>query len=652
MPSCIFRQISQGINSVQIQTSQSSETTQSSDSSGGVVYGPTKVSTGTATLRTSEQIRLAVDSTLRLSRSKKNKQECSSSLVEKLRWLTSLDDDDSSDSQSGFATWPSRDKNGLTNPSSGNSSTSSSGGGGRKSDAGTSTSDQEFVLSAIRHPPSIASANEAKIKQISYTLEDIDEGLKGGENELETFITEDGARIERIRKRYGSEDIGGDDYGFSRRPSVKGIKPKFSSTNQIFAQFTAMRAGGAETPIPQMMSESQYENTREIQNIQQLQMPPQSHYEPLPIPQPGQPGNVLPNTVIDGVARVNLNYDQYPPNNPVNNNGGGPTLGNPNATPVPGRSAEESRSHFEMIRQSFEQASYVNYNRPHSWSVSTLPHPHHHGNNPQQQPQQQQSQMIPGPGQHIPLPGMTNNLSGSSLSIMSQAQQNQNQMVVVGPPQGQPQQPQNNLSTGQQSNGMMMNGPPGGGPSPNNGVSNNTRPNSMPMMPQQQGQGQPLYGTLPGNASQQQQQQMMGQQPIYGTVRRVPNVIGRPLFLHYGALSVEAHPNKLVQPYPSPQANNAGGGGGGGGGVPGGVKVPETPSPTQQPPPIKYYGPPIRYYNPPPPVPPRSATTTIGTGPGPEGSNCIGGVPLERGNPEGATDEEPSIKEPAYAMNV
>ncbi|XP_035709405.1 uncharacterized protein LOC110852648 isoform X3 [Folsomia candida] len=565
-----------------------------------VTHRPTQVSIGTAPLRTSEQIRLAVDSTLRMSRSKKNKQECSS-LVEKLRWLTSLDDEDSSDSQSvildstGFATWPSRDKNGA--PNSAPSSTTSSS---RKSDAGTSTS-EEFVhpTHAMRLP---ISANEAKIKQISYTLEDIDEGLKGGDNELETFITEDGMRLERIRRRYG-EDVGGDDYGFSRRPSVKGIKPKFSSTNQIFAQFTR---AGAETPIPQMQMqiESQYENMRPISN---------SHYEPLP-----------PNGAVGGGggeggnngsgARVNLNYDQFPPNptptssssssgaggvGGAGNNGnvggnGNGSLAQQQPTVRPGiASSEESRSHFEMIRQSFEQASFVSYNRPHSWSVSTLPHNHTHAN------------ATTSTG-HIPLPGIANNLSGSALNIQSGA----------GPPQGQPQQPQNNLSMGVPLVGM--NGATGMG---------GTRPNSMPIMGPQQ---QQLYGTLP-HQMMGPQQQGPGGQPIYGTVRRVPNVIGRPLFLHYGALSVEAHPNKLVQPYPP-------------------TKVPETPSPTQQQPPapinnIKYYGPPIRYYNPPPPVPPRSATTAIG---GAGNGDCIG---LERGNPEGATDEEPSIKEP-YSMNV
>lgn len=377
------------------------------------------MSIGTTPLRTSEQIRLAVDSTLRLARSKKNKQE-NSSLVEKLRWLTSLDDEDASDPSSGFNTWPSRDKN--LPP-------------GSKSDAGTSTADSEFVhpSHAMRHP---ISAQEAKIKQISYTLEDIDEGLKEGETELEMFITEDGGRMERIRRRYGGEDLGGDDYGFSRRPSVKGIKPKFSSTNHIFAQFTRP---GAETPIPTQHPpppsssnpDSTYENMRG------------GNYE---APEGGMAaaGSAAgPNGGAPGTgARVNLNYDQMP-----------------NSQPVPARSSEESRSHFEMIRQSFEQGNFVSYNRPHSWSVSTLPHPSNGGGT-------------------VPLPGMAT------------------------------QQPQV----------VMVNGA-------------GSRPNSMPMMP-------------PG------QQQQLYAQPIYGTVRRVPNVIGRPLFLHYGALSVEAHPNKLVQPYP------------------------------------------------------------------------------------------------------
>lgn len=527
--------------------------------------GPSKVSTGTAPLRTSEQIRLAVDSTLRLRTIKKNKTECSS-LVEKLRWLTSLDDEEGSDgSQSGFATWPSRDKNGsIILP------------GNKKSDAGTSTN-EEFVQSAVRQPP-IHLANEAKIKQISYTLEDIDEGLKGSENELENFITEDSGRIERLRKRYTDE--GGDDYGFSRRPSVKGIKPKFSSTNQIFAQFTAMRAaGGADTPVP---VEAQYENARTV-------------YEQLP----GVPESV----------RV-LNYELQ------------------SASPRP--PPEESRAHFEMLRQSFEQASINSFNRPHSWSVSTLPHNNHphvsyhnHSHSISMGPQPPTNNGAQGFSTHV----LTNNLSGSSLSVTSQQPQQQplNNLSMASaklPPSSSNNSSINPSSSSGTSTPVVMSAahhahygtlPPG---ATNNSSSNNG----------------PTHAMIVAGAQQQQQ--------LYGTVRRVPNVIGRPVYLHYGALSVEAHPKKIVQPFP-PQA-----------------KVPETPSPTQQPPPIRYYGPPIRYYNPPPPVPPRSVTTSLGSGSsqssGSSSSNVgsnLSECNQERGVPEGATDEEPSVKE-SYSMKV
>lgn len=540
---CLHR-ISSGPSSPQNQV-------QNQESQSSYQSMPTKVSTGTAPLRTSEQIRLAVDSTLRL-RTKKTKPECSL-LVEKLRWLTSLDDDDPSDSssQSGFATWPSRDKNGTITSSSSS----------KKSDAGTSTN-EEFVNSAgIRQPPPIYSSSEAKIKQISYTLEDIDEGLKGSEIELESFITEDGGRIERLKKRYSGEEPG-DDYGFSRRPSVKGIKPKFSSTNQIFAQYTAMRASGTETPVP---VESQYENTRGL--------PPPASFDQLP-------------NHLDG-ARMQLNYEVQ------------------SAT---GRPPEESRAHFEMIRQSFEHASFSNFNRPHSWSVSTLPHPHHAHAHSNSISLGSTASPVPQNSGGMP-PNLLSNNFGSTLSVSQPMQQSQNNLSMTPSP-------------------INANNAPG-----------SVRADTVQMMG---GNPTTIYGTLPSQSHMAAQQNQVAQpgQPIYGTVRRVPNVIGRPLFLHYGALSVEAHPNKIVQPFPRP------------------TKVPETPSPTQQPPPLRYYGPPIRYYNSPPPVPPRSVTTTVSGGIGGPVGPGNGGPPSaitdcqqERGVPEGATDEEPSLKE-SYSMNV
>ncbi|RZC33752.1 uncharacterized protein BDFB_001067, partial [Asbolus verrucosus] len=98
-----------------------------------------------------------------------------------------------------------------------------------------------------------------------YSLEDIDEGLKNGDeeskkiapdvlagtpsasesgDELAMFVQQDASRIERIKKKYQpeqpsskeDEDDEHDDYGFNRRPSVRGIKPRFGSTTEILQQ--------------------------------------------------------------------------------------------------------------------------------------------------------------------------------------------------------------------------------------------------------------------------------------------------------------------------------------------------------------------------------------------------------------------------------
>lgn len=62
------------------------------------------------------------------------------------------------------------------------------------------------------------------------------------------FVQQDAGRIERIKKRYSSaasatanpsDDDEHDDYGFSRRPSVRSIKPRFGSTTEILQQMQA-----------------------------------------------------------------------------------------------------------------------------------------------------------------------------------------------------------------------------------------------------------------------------------------------------------------------------------------------------------------------------------------------------------------------------
>ncbi|KAF6198232.1 hypothetical protein GE061_007979 [Apolygus lucorum] len=96
-----------------------------------------------------------------------------------------------------------------------------------------------------------------------YSLGDIDDVLKdqkpqpdivvgtpGNESdELALFVQQDASRIERLRKRYssaGGSDDEQDDYGFNRRPSVRGIKPRFGSTTEILQQMQSQIA----PPLP------------------------------------------------------------------------------------------------------------------------------------------------------------------------------------------------------------------------------------------------------------------------------------------------------------------------------------------------------------------------------------------------------------------
>ncbi|XP_017774355.1 PREDICTED: uncharacterized protein LOC108561078 isoform X2 [Nicrophorus vespilloides] len=105
-----------------------------------------------------------------------------------------------------------------------------------------------------------------------YSLEDIEDGLKKDEeeskriapdvlvgtpsasesgDELAMFVQQDASRIERIKKKYqpdAEEDDEHDDYGFNRRPSVRGIKPRFGSTTEILQQIQNQMQPPTSTP--------------------------------------------------------------------------------------------------------------------------------------------------------------------------------------------------------------------------------------------------------------------------------------------------------------------------------------------------------------------------------------------------------------------
>uniref|UniRef100_A0A182QE94 Uncharacterized protein n=1 Tax=Anopheles farauti TaxID=69004 RepID=A0A182QE94_9DIPT len=96
---------------------------------------------------------------------------------------------------------------------------------------------------------------------------DVIAGTPGQESdELAAFVQQEGARTERLKKRYsaetstsapasgaGSDDDEQNDYGFNSRPSVRGIKPRFGSTNEILQQMQAQLAA----PIPPQGKSSQ-----------------------------------------------------------------------------------------------------------------------------------------------------------------------------------------------------------------------------------------------------------------------------------------------------------------------------------------------------------------------------------------------------------
>lgn len=110
--------------------------------------------------------------------------------------------------------------------------------GDRTSTASSQTTDQ-YSIGDID-----AALQDAESKKVAP---DVIAGTPGQESdELASFAQQEANRLDRIKKRYSSEsapasgvnsdDDEQNDYGFNKRPSVRGIKPRFGSTNEILQQ--------------------------------------------------------------------------------------------------------------------------------------------------------------------------------------------------------------------------------------------------------------------------------------------------------------------------------------------------------------------------------------------------------------------------------
>ncbi|KAG8224714.1 hypothetical protein J437_LFUL004883 [Ladona fulva] len=123
-------------------------------------------------------------------------------------------------------------------------------------------------------------------------------GLSGVVDELALFVQRDAGRIERIRKRYSLSDTpnakpattenstspvdpeaeaAADDYGFSKRPSVRGIKPRFGSTSQILQEISSPQVVSSSRSWPYPPTEQQQPNPAQTSNHLPQQPPVQTN---------------------------------------------------------------------------------------------------------------------------------------------------------------------------------------------------------------------------------------------------------------------------------------------------------------------------------------------------------------------------------------
>lgn len=142
--------------------------------------------------------------------------------------------------------------------------------------------------------------------EVRKVAPDVIAGTPGQEqqDELAAFAQQEANRTEKIKKRYGNEPVNpkenkeinsdddeGNDYGFNKRPSVRGIKPKFSSTNEILQQMQdqlqqQMPSVAHSQPLPQAMKSYTLPKQASASAMTKQQQQQQQQPSPQNVPHP------------------------------------------------------------------------------------------------------------------------------------------------------------------------------------------------------------------------------------------------------------------------------------------------------------------------------------------------------------------------------
>ncbi|CAN7987172.1 unnamed protein product [Ixodes hexagonus] len=173
------------------------------------------------------------------------------SLVEKLRWLTSLDDDDPNGSLPPDAQYhqqvqrrPSQDgsQDRALPPSAyprpmfqQRPASFSQLGDSRGSLTMIPVAPRDYRM--VRRVPGENHPQQNRVPPPPPPRPPPSGDKETAPDELERFVQQDMERTERIRKRYSlSEDDEDPSFGFARRPSVRGIRSRFGSTSEILKE--------------------------------------------------------------------------------------------------------------------------------------------------------------------------------------------------------------------------------------------------------------------------------------------------------------------------------------------------------------------------------------------------------------------------------